>query len=51
MQHYKIQIPGTDSSKEWFAHKGMTQAASFIKTELENKGLIEMALNFDKVLI
>ncbi len=49
MQHYQILIPGTDPAKNWYAHKGMTNAACFIKFELESKGLLEKAFNYDKV--
>ena len=49
MQHYKIKIPGIDPSKDWYAHKGMTQAASYVKSEIEEKNLLEKAFNHDIV--
>ena len=49
MQYYKVLIPETNPDKEWYAHKGMTHAASYIKLELEKKNLLETAFNYDIV--
>jgi hypothetical protein len=49
MHYRQAPIPGVDSSKNWFAHQGMINAAVNIKNEIEAKNLLERAFNFNQV--
>lgn len=50
MQASQIPIPGIDPSKQYYGHKGMINAAHYIKTELESKGILEKAFNYNLVI-
>lgn len=49
MQINQVPLPGIDAEKQWFAHQGMTNAAFYIKSEIESKNLLERAFNYNLV--